>query len=45
MSFHVDRTALELPTTYECYTDLTEEFTNIMREDHAWSFDIFDIQV
>lgn len=31
---------LELPTTYETYTDLAEEFTNIMREEQAWSFDI-----
>ena len=37
---HTCGPTLELPTTYECYTDLTEEFTNIMREDQAWSFDI-----
>lgn len=32
---------LELPTTYESYTDMAEEFANIMREEQAWSFDIF----
>ena len=31
---------LELPTTYDSYTDLAEEFTNIMRSEQAWSFDI-----
>ena len=31
---------LELPTTYDSYTDLAEEFTNIMRAEQAWSFDI-----
>ncbi|XP_022805826.1 uncharacterized protein LOC111342962 [Stylophora pistillata] len=31
---------LELPTTYESYPALLEEFTNIMKEDQAWSFDM-----
>ena len=31
---------LELPTTYESYPALVEEFTNIMKEDQAWSFDM-----
>jgi hypothetical protein len=31
---------LELPTTYECFTDLASEFTSMMREDQAWAFDI-----
>ena len=31
---------LELPTTYESYTELAEEFSNIMRSEQAWSFDI-----
>ena len=32
---------LELPTTYDSYTELAEEFTNIMRAEQAWSFDIY----
>lgn len=31
---------IELPTTYDSYTDLAEEFNNIMREDKSWSFHI-----
>ena len=31
---------LELPITYDSYTDIAVEFTNIMREEQAWSFDI-----
>lgn len=31
---------LELPTTYKCFTELAAEFSSIMREDMAWSFDI-----
>ena len=31
---------LQLPTTYECFTELAAEFTNMMREEQAWSFDI-----
>ena len=31
---------LELPTTYESYPALVEEFTNVLNEAQAWSFDI-----
>lgn len=31
---------IELPATYESYPALAEEFTNIMKEDQAWSFDM-----
>ena len=31
---------LELPTSYESYPALVEEFTNVMKEDQAWSFDL-----
>ena len=31
---------LDLPTSYESYPALAEEFTNIMKESQAWSFDI-----
>lgn len=31
---------LELPTTYESYPALAEEFTNVMKEDQAWFFDM-----
>ena len=31
---------LELPTTYESYPALVEEFTSVMSETQAWSFDI-----
>lgn len=31
---------IELPSTYESYLALTEEFSNIMKEEQAWSFDI-----
>ena len=31
---------LELPTTYESYLALVEEFTNVMNEAQGWSFDI-----
>ena len=31
---------LELPSTYESYPSLAEEFTSIMKEDLAWAFDI-----
>lgn len=31
---------LELPSSYESYPALAEEFTSIMREEMAWSFNI-----
>ena len=31
---------LELSTTCESYMELAEEFTNVMREEQAWSFDL-----
>lgn len=31
---------LELPTTYESYPALVEEFTNVKNEAQAWSFDV-----
>ena len=31
---------IELATTYDSYPALAEEFTNILKEDQAWSFDI-----
>ena len=31
---------IELPSTYESYVALAEEFVNIMRGDQSWSFDI-----
>lgn len=31
---------IELPATYESYPALAEEFTNIMKEEQAWSFDM-----
>lgn len=31
---------LELPTSYDSFPALSEEFTNIMKESQAWSFDI-----
>lgn len=31
---------LELPTSYESYPALVEEFTNVLNEAQAWSFDI-----
>ena len=31
---------LELPSTYESYPSLAEEFTSIMEENLAWAFDI-----
>ena len=31
---------LEVPTTYESYTELSSEFTNILKEEQSWSFDI-----
>ena len=31
---------LELPTTYESCPALVEEFTYVMKEDQAWSFDM-----
>ena len=37
---HICGPLLELSTTYESYTDMAEEFTNIMREQQGWSFDI-----
>ena len=37
---HTCGPVLELPTTYESYMDLAEEFTNVMRDEQAWSFDI-----
>ena len=37
---HTCTPSLELPTTYECFTDLSEEFTSLMRENISWTFDI-----
>ena len=37
---HTCGPTLEIPTTYESFTDLAEEFNNVMREEQAWSFDI-----
>ena len=37
---HTCGPVLELPTAYDSYTDLAEEFTNLMRSEQAWSFDI-----
>ena len=37
---HTCGPTLELPTTYECFAELAEEFTSIMRESTSWSFDI-----
>ena len=31
---------LEVPCTYQSYNELAEEFTNIMREKEAWTFNI-----
>ena len=31
---------LEIPSTYQCYNELVEEFSAILREKSAWSFEI-----
>ncbi len=31
---------IEIPTTYESYPALAEEFTNILKDEKSWSFDI-----
>ena len=31
---------LEIPSTYQCYNELVEEFSAILQEKSAWSFDI-----
>ena len=31
---------IEIPTTYESYPALAEEFTNILKDKQSWSFDI-----
>ena len=31
---------LEMPSTYQCYNELVEEFSAILQEKSAWSFDI-----
>ncbi len=37
---HTCGPVLELLTIYNSYTDLAEEFTNLMKSEQAWSFDI-----
>ena len=32
--------SIELPTSYESYISLAEEFLNIMKQEQAWSFDV-----
>ena len=31
---------LEVPSTYQCYNELVEEFSSILREKSSWTFDI-----
>lgn len=37
---HTCGPTLELPTTYQSYNELAEEFTSIVRDQQAWSFNI-----
>lgn len=37
---HTCSPLLELPSTYQCYNDLAEEFSNILADKLSWSFHI-----
>jgi hypothetical protein len=37
---HTCAPVLELPSTYQCYNDLPEEFSNILADKLSWTFDI-----
>lgn len=37
---HTCGPTLELPSTYQSYNELAEEFTNILREKASWTFNI-----
>ncbi|CAB3991128.1 Werner syndrome ATP-dependent helicase-like 1 [Paramuricea clavata] len=37
---HTCAPLLELPSTYQCYNDLAEEFSNILADKLSWAFDI-----
>ena len=37
---HTCAPMLELPSTYQCYNELVEEFSAILREKSAWAFNI-----
>ena len=37
---HTCGPVLELPSTYQCYNELCEEFSSILRDKSAWKFDI-----
>ena len=37
---HTCGPSLELPSTYQCYNELAEEFTALLNDKESWSFNI-----